>query len=132
MKKLVVFLNVIIALYFFALANLYFWGSLLGFFGLAFAKPELLKNPWTFIINILLAPFLIYGAIIFFRKTENKYNYGLVLLFLILAETQIYRFFFVTNNKLEMTDLTNLAFFGVPILVVYLTKYLNTKYVSGH
>gem|GEM_PF-1654111 len=30
-----------------------------------------------------------------------------------------------------MTDLSNLAFFGIPFLVIYLTKYLNTKYVSG-
>lgn len=132
MKKLVVVLNVIIALYFFALANLYFWGSFLGLFAGAFAKPELLKNPWTFFVNMLLAPFLIYGTIMFFRKTEKKYTYGLILLLIIFLETQIYRFFFVTGNKLEMTDLSNLAFFGTPFLVVYLTKYLNTKYVSGH
>jgi hypothetical protein len=132
MKKLVVVLNVITALYFFALANLYFWGSFLGLFAGAFAKPELLKNPWTFFVNMLLAPFLIYGAIMFFRKTEKKYTYGLILLLVILLETQIYRFFFVTENKLEITDLSNLAFFGIPFLVVYLTKYLNTKYVSGH
>lgn len=132
MKKLVVVLNVIIALYFFALANLYFWGSFLGLFAGAFAKPELLKNPWTFFVNMLLAPFLIYGTIMFFRKTEKKYTYGLILLLIIFLETQIYRFFFVTGNKLEMTDLSNLAFFGTPFLVVYLTKYLNTKYVSEH
>ena len=132
MKKLVIVLNVIIALYFFALANLYFWGSFLGLFAGAFAKPELLKNPWTFFVNMLLAPFLIYGAIMFFRKTESKYAYGLILLFLIWIETQIYRFFFVTENRLEMTDLSNLAFFGAPFLIVYLTKYLNTKYISGH
>ena len=132
MKKSVVVLNVIIALYFFALANLYFWGSFLGLFAGAFAKPELLKNPWTFAINMLFAPFLIYGTIMFFRKTESKYTYGLILLFLIWAETLVYRFFFVTENRLEMTDLLNLAFFGIPFLIVYLTKFLNTKYVSGH
>jgi|GEM_PF-1589397 len=96
MKKLVVVLNVIIALYFFALANLYFWGSFLGLFAGVFAKPEILKNPWTFFVNMLLAPFLIYGTIMFFRKTEKKYAYGLILLLIILLETQIYRFFFVT------------------------------------
>jgi ACR3 family arsenite efflux pump ArsB len=132
MKKLVVVLNVIIALYFFALANLYFWGSFLGLLAGAFAKPELLKNPWTFFTNMLFAPFLIYGAIMFFRKTDKQYIYGLILLLIILIETQIYRFFFVTENRLEMTDLSNLAFFGIPFLIVYLTKYLNTKYVSGH
>lgn len=132
MKKLVVVLNVIIALYFFALANLYFWGSFLGLFAGTFTKPELLKNSWAIFVNMLLAPFLIYGALMFFRKTEKKYAYGLILLLIIFLETQIYRFFFVTENKLEMTDLSNLAFFGVPFLVVYLTKYLNTKYVSGH
>ena len=129
---MVVVLNVIIALYFFALANFYFWGSFLGLFAGAFAKPELLKNPWTFFVNMLLAPFLIYGAIMFFRKTEKKYAYGLILLFVIFLETLIYRFFFITENRLEITDLSNLAFFGIPFLVVYLTKYLNTKYVSWH
>jgi hypothetical protein len=128
MKKIVIILNVIIALYFFVFANIYFWGSFLALFTGAVAnKPEILKNAWMFVINILIAPFLIYGSIIFFRKTERKYTYGLILLSLIWAGTQICRFFFITNHKLEKADLTNSAFFGISILLVYLTKYLNRK-----
>ena len=132
MKKIISALNIIIAVYFFGLANFLFWVSALGLFTGVLIKSELLKDSWTFVVNMLLAPFLIYGTIIFFRKTKNKYSYGLILLFLIWAETQIHRFFFITENKLEMTDLLNLAFFGVPFMIIYLTKYLNTKYVSGH
>lgn len=127
MKKLVITLNVVIALYFFALANFFFWSSFLGFFFGVFAKPELLKNPWPFLVNILLAPFLIYGTIMFFRKTEKKYAYGLILLLIIWLETQIYRFVFVANQKLELTDLLNFAFFVVPFLIIYLTRRLNKK-----
>lgn len=132
MKKIVVLLNVTIALYFFALANFFFWSSFLGLFVAAFTKPELLENSWMFFVNILLAPFLIYGTIMFFRKTEKKYAYGLILLLIIWLEASVYRFFFVTKNKLEITDFSNLAFFGVPFLIIYLTKYLNTKSVSRH
>ncbi|TSC54266.1 MAG: hypothetical protein LiPW31_189 [Microgenomates group bacterium LiPW_31] len=132
MRKLVVVLNIIIALYFFALANFLFWVSVLAIFFGAFIKQELLTNPLLLFINMLFAPFLIYGTITFFRKTESKYNYGLVLLFIIWAGTQINRFFFVTNNKLEMVDLSNLLFFGIPFSIIYLTRYLNRKYVSGN
>ena len=132
MKKLVTILNVVIALYFFAVANFFFWGSFLALFFGVFAKPELLKNPWTFFVNMLLAPFLIYGTIIFFRRTESKYKYGLVLLLIIWLETQIYRFLFVTQRKLELTDLSNFAFFVAPFLVIYLAQRLNKKYVLGN
>lgn len=130
MKKLVIALNIIIALYFFALANFLFWVSVLAIFFGAFVKQELLTNPFLLLINMLVAPFFIYGTIAFFRKPEKKYNYGLILLFILWTETQIYRFFFITNHTLEMVDLSNLFFFGIPFAVIYLTKYLNKKYVS--
>ncbi|MFA4830701.1 MAG: hypothetical protein WC862_02380 [Patescibacteria group bacterium] len=130
MKKIVAILNVIVALYFFALANLLFWISFLVLSVGIFFKSEL-QLPKESVLNsmidmILFAPFLIYGSIMFFRKTESKYSYGLILLFIIWAESQIYRFFFVTGIKLETTDFKNLVFFGVPFLVVYLTKYLDS------
>lgn len=127
---IVVILNIVIALYFFLLANFLLWASILVIFVGTFAKQELLKNPLAFIINVLLAPFLIGAAIVFFRKSVNKYKYGLAILVFILLETQIYRFFFVTNNRLEWTDFSNLLFYGIPAGVIYLTKYLDQKYVS--
>lgn len=132
MKKLANFFDIVITLHFFTLANVYFWGSLFALFGMPLIRPGLLINPWVFAINILLAPFLIYGAILFFQKSENRYSYGLILLSFDLVETQIFRFFFITHQKLEIIDLSNLVFFGIPILIIYLIKYLNTKYVSGY
>jgi len=129
MKRLVTALNILLALYFFILANFLFWVSIMALFFGAFVKQELLTNPWTLLINILLAPFLIYGAITFFRKSESKYKYCLIILFIIWAETQIYRFFFVTDKRLEKVDLSNLLFFGIPFAIIYLTKYLNKKYI---
>lgn len=130
MKTVVLILNIITALYFFLLANFFFWGSILAIFVGVFAKEELLKNPWLLIVNILFAPFFIYGAVTFFRKTESKYKYGLVVLLIFWLQTQIFRFFFITNNTLEKTDLSNLLFFIVPMGIIYLTQTLNKKYVS--
>ncbi len=132
MKKFITILNIINAVYFFALANFFFWGSLLGLLFGVVVDPGLVNNPWAFITNIIFAPLLIYGAILFFRKPESKYTYGLVLLFLIWVENQIYRFFFVTEKTLEMSDLKNLLFFGIPFLVIWLTKYLHTKQIPQH
>lgn len=130
MRTVAVVLNIVIALYFFLLANFLFWASVLAIFVGAFAKQELLKNPYTFIINMLLAPFLIGASIMFFRKSVNKYKYGIAFLVIIILETQVYRFFFVTNNRLEWTDFSNLLFYGIPIGVIFLAKYLDQKYVS--
>lgn len=128
MKKLIVGLNIIVALYFFVLANFFFWSSFLVVFVGALAnKPELLTNLWILAFNILLAPFLIYGSIIFFQKTKRKYVYGLILLFITWTEYQTYRFFFVTNKKLESADFSNLLIFGIPFAIICLTKHLNNK-----
>jgi hypothetical protein len=127
MRKIIIGLNVSIAIYFFLLANFLFWSSALGWLG-GFSDPTIWENPWRFIVNIIFTPFLLYAIIIFFRETESKYTYGLGILLLVLLEGQIYRFFFATNHMLEVTDLKNLIFFSVPILVIYLTKYLNTRH----
>lgn len=125
MKKIIIAINIIIAVYFFVLANLYFWGSILGLFGEVFNKKDV--NLWPFITNIIFAPFLIYGSIMFFRKTKGKYLYGLIILGVIWVEAQAYRLFFVTQGKLEQTDLSNVLFFGIPFIVVLFTKYFDKK-----
>lgn len=130
MKRLVIVLNIIIAIYFFVMANFLFWGSMLALFYTLFTKPELQKNLVSLFINILIAPFLIYVAILFFQKAHNKYTYGMILLVIIWLEMQIYRFLFVTYNRLELTDLFNLLFFALPLALVYLTKFLDQKLVS--
>lgn len=130
MKTIVLLFNVIIAIYLFLFANILFWGSILAVFAGVFIKHELMQNPWLLIINIFFAPFFVYVAVTFFRKTEIKYKYGLSLLIIFWLQTQIFRFFFVTNKTLEKTDLSNLIFFIVPIGIVYLTKNLSKKYPS--
>ena len=125
MKKLVTFLNILLGIYFFGIANFLFWLSILAIFVSAFAKPELLQNPWLLITNMLFAPFFIYGSINYFRKNENKYNYNLILLSIFWLHTQIFRFFFITNNMLEKADLSNFLLFIVSFAVVYLTRSLS-------
>lgn len=125
MKKIITAINIIIAIYFFGLANLFFLGSILGSFGELFSKKDI--NLWPFIINIIFAPFLIYGSIMFFRKTKAKYLYGLIVLGIIWVESQAYRFFFVTQGKLEKTDLSNILFFGIPFFVILFTQYIDKK-----
>jgi hypothetical protein len=124
MKGAVPILNSVIAVYFFLLANFVLWASVLAIFIGAFAKQELLENPYFVIKNILLSPFLMYAAIIFFRKPPSKYTYGIVMMLIMVIETTVYRYFFITNNKLEGADLTNLLFFGIPLGVILFTKYL--------
>jgi hypothetical protein len=126
MKTLLFVINIIIAIYLFLMANFLFWGSIIALFAMI-AKPSLSLSPWLIILNMLLAPFFIYGTIIFFRKVSVKYNYGIILLLIVWLETQVSRFFFITHNKLEKTDLSNLLFFGIPFLIIYLTKRISRK-----
>lgn len=128
MKKTVTGLNAVIAVYFFILANIFFWGELLVLLGSMSAEKESSGNPlWSFAINIILAPFLIYGTIIFFRKTKTKYIYGLILLGIIWTEIQLYRLSYVTHGKLEIADLKNLLFFGIPFGIILLSRHLYQK-----
>ena len=128
MKKIITALNIIIAIYFFGLANFFFWSSVLGVLIKVFGKEELtMGNFWAFIVGIIFAPFLIYGTIIFFQKTKGKYLYGLIILGIIWIETQVHRLLFITQGKLEKTDLLNILFFGIPFIVILFVKYLDKK-----
>lgn len=127
MKLLVTTLNVLIALYFFILANFFFWGSILAMFMGVFTNQELLKTPWLLFTNILFAPFFIYGIVMFFRKTKTKYKYGLVLLLVFWLQTQVIRFLFITGNRLENADLSNLLLAAIPAGIIYLSQALDRK-----
>lgn len=129
MRILVTILNIVISIYFFVLANFYFWGGVLVFFATIFGKLEESKDPFVSLILLLFTPFLITACIFFLRKSSTKYVLGLVLLLIMFLEGEIYRFFFVTHGKLESTELSNLAFFGIPFAVIYLTKLLDKKYL---
>lgn len=131
MRNIAKVLDILIALYFFIIANIFFWGSFLGLFIAIFAKPELAKNPFPFFLNLILGPFLMLGAVLFFRKNHSKYVYGLCLLGFMLFQAQIYRFFFITNKTLQSADFTNLLFFGIPMLIIFLTKILSKKYKNS-
>lgn len=123
-KKLITVLNIIIVLYFLFLVNLFFWGALIGLF---VGKGEI-ANSWYFIIEIIFALFLSYGIIKFLKKDNSKYIYGMILLFIFWLENQIYRFFLVTAKKFERADFFNFILLVLPILIIYITKYLDTGY----
>ena len=131
MKKIIIAINIIIAIYFFVLANLFFWGYFLVLLGVAFGGKGSLEILWSSVIEMILAPFLIYGSIIFFRKTKRKYLYGLVILGIIWIESFVYRLLFVTHGKLEKTDLSNILFFGIPFIVIVFAQYLDKKISEG-
>ncbi|OFW53671.1 MAG: hypothetical protein A2163_08465 [Actinobacteria bacterium RBG_13_35_12] len=125
MKKIITAINIIIAIYLFGLANLFFWGSVLGLFGVLMGGKDI--NLWPLIINVIFAPFIIYGSIMFFRKTKAKYLYGLIILGIIWLEFQAYRLFFVTQGRLDKTDLSNILFFGIPFLIILFAQYLDRR-----
>ena len=127
MNKLVSAFNIAIGLYFFILANIYFWGAFIALFAMIFSQKELTRNPISLLSYLIFAPFLIIASIFFFRKSNEKYTLGLILLFVILLEGQVYRLFFVTHGKLEFTDLLNLVFYGLPFGFIFLTSYLEKK-----
>jgi len=120
MKKLVTFLNILLGIYFFGIANFLFWFSILTLF--------MLDKSWTLITNMLFAPFFIYGSINFFRKSENKYKYNLILLLIFWLHTQVFRFFFIANKTLEKADLSNFLIFVFSFVLVYLTKSLSKRF----
>ena len=119
-------LNILLGVHLFGVANLIFWISLLGLVAAPHTSISgTLQNYWIPLTNILFAPFFIYSSINFFRKTEKKYKYALVLLLIYWAHMQLFRFFFIADNKLEKADFSNLLLFIGPFVVVYLTKLIN-------
>lgn len=129
MKVLVTILNIAIALYFFVMANIMFWGFIFGIVITTMQNKVISQNIYWFIANIILSPFMIYATVVFFRKAQQKYNYGIVMLVIVLFITEINRLFFRSGNKIGMTDLSNLLFFGIPIGLILLTKFLNGKHL---
>lgn len=121
MKKIITAINIIIAIYFFILANLFFWLTLLFFVKLIEALP-LYQLP----LNIIFAMLLMGGSILFFRKTRQKYLYGITVLIIIWIETSlclIQKFgridpFFVLVLGIP---------FGIPLIIIFFTKYFDKK-----
>ncbi|MFH1233888.1 MAG: hypothetical protein V1649_04555 [Patescibacteria group bacterium] len=117
MNKIITALNIILAVCFFVLANLFFWLSFL-------LLPKLIETSYQITINLIFAIFLMGGSIIFFRKTKEKYLYGIVVLSIIWAETS-----FFLAQKFGKIDLLTILFlgipFGIPLLVVFLAKYFD-------
>jgi hypothetical protein len=54
------------------------------------------------------------------------------MLFLIWFVTQVDRFFMITNNHLEMADFTNLLFFGIPFLILLISKYIDKDRIGNN
>ncbi len=118
-------LNIITSLYFFLVANFYFWG---GIFLLVYRSAQTEHSIPKFVhilVQMALAPFLVYGAILFFRKDNLKFKFGTIMLILLFLEVQFYRLFFVTNFSFETADLTNFLLFGIPIFVVLISRELS-------
>ena len=130
MRKIIFTLNSIIALYFFGLANIFFWGGLLGSFAevAVTAQQKSTPNFLPFLFGLIAGPLLIGGTIMFFRKSMKKYKYGMILLGIILIIIQLYRFFDPAHYTLQMTDLKNFVWFGIPILAIYFIHSLDRKY----
>jgi len=130
MKKLIIVLNVISAIYFFAWANIFFWFSLIGFFLSMSSVQTKTQFSWLMPIDFLLAPFLIYGAIMFFRKTSNKYNYGLAVLIIISVTYLFYPSIANKHFNLTIIDFQNSLFFIIPMAFIYFTKWLDKKILT--
>ena len=124
MKKIITVINFIIAIWFLFLALMCF---LAGVAGLIIPNEELSGNRWILFIDLIFAPFLIYGSILFFTGKKNKYLYGLIILGVIWFQSQIYRLFFITHGRLEGVDFSNILFFGIPFIVILFNKYLDDK-----
>ena len=119
MKRIITVVNIIVAIYFFVLANLFFWLSF-------FLFPNLIETPYQLPVNIIFAMFLMGGAVIFFTKTREKYLYGIIILSIIWLEIS----FFITQKFGELNISTILflgIFFGIPLIVLFLNRYLEEK-----
>lgn len=121
MKKFITAINIVIAIYFFILANLFFWLTL--FLWIKLIEISLL---YQVPINIIFAVLLMGGSIMFFRKTRQKYLYGIIILFIIWIETSlclIQKF-----GKVDPFIILILGIpFGIPLIIIFLTKYFDKK-----
>jgi hypothetical protein len=127
---MITILNVIVGVYLFIVANILFWGGILNVFAFLADSSRFPFGPWefvSFLLNILWAILLVVGTILFFLKGKKKYNYGLVVLGIIWLETLIYRLFHITHFRLEMTDLYNTLFFGIPFVLILLARHWEKK-----
>lgn len=123
MNKLI---NAVIIIYFFLLGILLLLGSLVGLLVKFTAKaPDAYLHLYPFLKNIVVSPFVFYMMIMFWKRHPKRILYSIYILGFMMIETQIYRYFFVTDNQLDKTDLSNLLFFGIPLSFIYLSKYTN-------
>ena len=67
------------------------------------------------------------GSIIFFRKTKEKYLYGIIVLSMIWAETSFFLIQKSENASLLFTVLFLGIPFGIPSALILLAKYLDPK-----
>jgi hypothetical protein len=118
-------LNVFYGLYFFLTGILYLLMSLLGFLTVFLVKST--GAGYLILLDLLMSPFLMAVGVLFFMRKKKRYNLGLSILFLIWFITQLYRFFVITHYQLENTDLTNLLFFGIPFVIILVSKYLDKQ-----
>lgn len=118
--------SIIYGLYFFLLANFFFWTSVLAF--LVFIGQRT-NFPGIFIIvNLILGPIYVYISILFFMNNKKKYKWALIFLVIHLVITELSRSYM--NFKLEYTDFKNLLFFGIPFLIVLITRIIENKSFS--
>ena len=117
--------NIIYSTYFFLFANFYFWMSVGGLL----AKKNLSS------INILQVD-LVLGlisfpiSVLFFKRTSNRFIFGLAYIFSSWLINQAYRLVFIINFRISSEELGNLFFFGVPFIVLLTGFYLEKKLIK--
>ncbi len=122
MRPAVTALNMMTAIYFFLLANVFFWGSIL----LALA-PEALQEEAVpgnmLLVDGFAAFFLIYGTAVFMRANTRRYKYGLTMIPLIWVARQLSIF----ADGRTGTDVVGAAVLSLPLLLIGTAGYLELR-----
>jgi len=92
--------------------------SLFFLFGFAVVIDSGSKNLYlTFSLSIFGILFLLSGVKLL-KNSQKAYLFSITTLTLEFIITAAYRFFLVTNHKLQIIDLNNLLLFGIPLILI--------------
>ena len=120
MQRILKIVDILMSLYLLSLTLIF----LLGF--LVVLKFLILKNPVsnyeTVLRTLVFGILSSYSTYKFIKREHRRCSYALLTLSALLVYTTIHRLLFITNFSLDITDLKNLIFFGIPIIITFLVK----------
>jgi hypothetical protein len=96
--------------------------SLFFFFGFVVSITVQLKYLYNQITLPLYGGLFLISGVSLIKYTKQSFLISAITLILIILETTIHRFFFITKQTFDIINLQNILLFGIPLILTLLLK----------